>query len=69
MKRRLLYLILIMVAEVMIVVGIAIFVLFRTAFDEEKERLTETAMSQARLIESVARFDAVYSQDYPEGGT
>ena len=68
-RRRVFYLILIMVAEIMIILGIAIFVLFRTAFDQQKERLTETAVSRARLIELVARFDAVYSQDYPEGST
>jgi len=68
-RRRLLYLILIMVAEVVIIVGIAIFILFRTAFDQQKERLRGTVMCQARLIESVASFDAVYSQDYPEGST
>jgi hypothetical protein len=41
--------------------------LFRTALDEERARLVETAKSQARLIEAIARFDARYSNDYPGG--
>jgi PAS domain S-box-containing protein len=47
--------------------GIAIFLLYRTAFEEERARLVETAQSHARLIEAVARFDAIYSKDYPAG--
>jgi len=46
---------------------VAIFVLYKTAFDEEKARLVETAKSQARLIEAIARFDAQFSLDFPEG--
>lgn len=43
-------------------------VLYETAFDEQRVRLVETARSQARLIESVARFDQKYSRgDHPEG--
>jgi signal transduction histidine kinase len=41
--------------------------LYTAAIDEEKERLVETAKSQARLIEAVARFDSIYSKDYPAG--
>jgi PAS domain S-box-containing protein len=41
--------------------------LYQVAFEEEKARLTETAQSQARLLEAVARFDTLYSQNYPEG--
>jgi len=40
---------------------------YETAFEEERARLTELAQSQARLIEAVARFDAVYSKEYPKG--
>jgi len=50
-----------------IVEVIAIGVLYRTAFDEQKARLVETAKSQARLIEAIARFDALYNKDYPKG--
>jgi len=46
---------------------IAIGILYRTAVKEEMVRLTETAKSQARLIEAVARFNKKYSHDYPSG--
>jgi PAS domain S-box-containing protein len=49
------------------VVGVATYLIYKAAIDEERARLTETAQSQARLIEAVARFDTVYSKDYPEG--
>ena len=42
---------------------VTIYLLYRTAIDESKERLVETAVSQARLIEAVSRIDAVYNQD------
>lgn len=48
--------------------GIAIGNLYETAFSEQRARLVETAQSQARLIEAVARFDAQFSQyDHPKG--
>ncbi|MDP6813585.1 MAG: PAS domain S-box protein [Alphaproteobacteria bacterium] len=50
------------------VAGISIWLLYGTAFEEERARLAEAAQSQARLIEAVARFDAKYSRtDHPEG--
>ena len=45
----------------------AIAILYHAALDEERSRLVETAQSQARLMEAVARFDEVYSLAYPEG--
>ena len=66
-KKRVISLIFIMAASVLIVAGVAISILYRTAFKEEQARLVETAQSQARLIEAVARFDEKYSKDYPEG--
>ena len=66
-RKRFFLLILIMAATSLIVVGIAISLLYRAAIQEERSRLVETAESQARLIEAVARFDTVYSKDYPEG--
>jgi hypothetical protein len=57
-------------ATVAIVVESAtIGMLYRAALKEERARLVETAKSQARLIEAIARFDALYSRDYPEGST
>ena len=46
---------------------VSIGILYRTAIREETTRLSETAKSQARLIEAVARFDKKYSADYPSG--
>ena len=66
-KKRVLLLIFIMAASSLMVAGVAITMLYHTAFKEEKARLVETAQSQARLIEAVARFDEKYSKDYPEG--
>ena len=64
---RMFILILIMITVSFSAVGVTIRVLYKTAFDEERERLVETAQSQARLIEAVARFDSLYSSNYPEG--
>jgi len=56
-----------MIAICLAVAGTSMLILYETAFEEERERLTETAQSQARLIEAIARFDAIYSSDYPGG--
>jgi PAS domain-containing protein len=66
-RKRFLILIIIMVVASVVVAGITISMLYGTAFNEAKARLVETAQSQARLIEAVARFDAQYSKDYPGG--
>ncbi len=66
-RNRLILLIFIMITVCLIVVGINTFTLYDTAFKEEQARLIETTQSQARLIEAVARFDSIYSKDYPDG--
>jgi hypothetical protein len=66
-RRRVTLLVLIMISIVLVVETVAIGLLYSAAISEERERLQETAKSQARLIEAVARFDAVYSNDYPRG--
>ena len=65
--KRIYLLILIMIGVTLIVTGIAIYLLYQTGMDEELDRLRETAESQARLIEAVARFDREQSTDFPEG--
>jgi hypothetical protein len=66
-RKRVLLLISIMAFVVLLVLVNSLTMLFRTALDEERARLEETAKSQARLIEAIARFDARYSGDYPKG--
>lgn len=68
-RKRILLLIFIMSAIVLVVEAITIGILYHTAIAEERARLKETARSQARLIEAVARFDKVYSKNYPYGAT
>jgi len=65
--KRVILLIVIMAFVSMIIGIITISILYQTAFNEEKARLIETARSQARLIEAIARFDAIYSKNYPHG--
>jgi PAS domain S-box-containing protein len=66
-RKRVLVLILIMTGVSLVVGGVAVSALYRTAIDQTRKQLAETAQSQARLIEAVARFDADFSEDYPKG--
>jgi len=47
-----------MTTVAMIIGSVAIGILYNTAFEQKRVDLVETAKSQARLIESIARFDA-----------
>jgi len=66
-RNRFFLLISIMVAASLIVAGITIKVLYDAAFSEERARLVETAQSQARLIEAIARFDKIHQQSQHPG--
>lgn len=68
-RRRIFLLILIMSSIVIVVESITVALLYHAAFEEERLRLVETARSQARLIEAVARFDEIHSKDYPYGAS
>nr|MBC8240923.1 PAS domain S-box protein [Alphaproteobacteria bacterium] len=59
--------VLIMAIMTMVLGTTAIGVLYDTAFEVERRRLLETAHSQARFMEAVARFDQTYSGNYPDG--
>ncbi len=59
-RKRGLLLILIMTTVAIGVGGLVLFALYDTAIGQERERLVETAQSQARLIEAVARHDKRY---------
>ncbi|MBF0369364.1 MAG: PAS domain S-box protein [Magnetococcales bacterium] len=65
--RRIVPLILIMAVVAMTIGGISLVVLYETAFEEARARLTETAQSRTRLMEAVARFNQTHNQDYPGG--
>jgi PAS domain-containing protein len=60
---------LIMIIFLAVVAGmfVTLTILYSTALDQERQRLRETAQSQASLLGAVARFDRVYSNDYPTG--
>jgi ABC-type multidrug transport system fused ATPase/permease subunit len=66
-RQRVALLILIMSIVVLTVEAITVTSLYNAAIEEEKSRLIEAAKSQARLIEAIARFDRVFSKDYPKG--
>lgn len=66
-RKRMVLLICIMMLTVAATLSFSIIFLYTTALDEEKQRLAETAKSQAELINAVASFDSLYSHDYPYG--
>ena len=66
-RLRVLFLILIMAIGSLLVSAATIWILYSAAFDEERLRLVETAQSQARLIEAVARYDRFHHTGRPGG--
>ncbi len=68
-RKRVILLITIMAVIGLIIESITINMLYRTAFDEQKENLRDIVTSQARLIEAIARFDRSHSKDYPGGAS
>jgi hypothetical protein len=66
-RNRVLLLIAVMAFVVLMVTVASFGMLLRASLAEERARLVETARSQARLIEAIARFDTKYSADYPGG--
>lgn len=59
-RRRIVLLTAIMSAVVLGVEATTVALLYRAAFHEETDRLVESASSQARLIEAVARFNRIH---------
>ena len=64
---RIALLIIIIVLVAVVAVGSTIKLLYEAAISEERARLVETAQSQARLIESIARFDRKHILYFSEG--
>lgn len=59
----------IMVAIISFITLLTLSSLYKTAFKQQTQRLTELAASQARLIEAVGRFDAIHSKDANPNGS
>jgi PAS domain S-box-containing protein len=66
-RKSVFLLITIMTIACLVITGVTMSILYKTAVEEERSRLIETAQFQARLIEATARFNAVYSKNYPGG--
>ncbi len=66
-RKRIYLLIILMFLIVVIAESITITLLYRTAFEEQRLRLVETAKSQASLMNAVAAYDKIYSKSYPGG--
>ncbi len=64
-RRVLLISVFVLVGASIITTGLTIYFLYHAALIEQRDRLIEFAQSQARLIETMARFARRY--DYPEG--
>ncbi len=67
LSQRIISLVLIMASTVLVIEVITIAILYDRTIETEKNRLRRAARNQSRLIEAVARFDRIYSLDYPEG--
>lgn len=67
LRKRILWLISIMITVTLIVGILAVSIFYKAAFYEERKRLSELAKSQSRLIESIARFNKKYDSQYPGG--
>lgn len=67
-KRILLMAIALMIAVSVIVLGLTLWMLYRSNFEQRVESLRAMVREQVALIESVARFDQQHSQDALDGG-
>lgn len=67
-KKRIALLILILAVTSLAVTSVTIIILYRITIQEQREVLMATAQSQARLIESMAKFDSDFIHD-PTGGS
>ena len=67
--KRVILLITIMAVIGLVIESITIFMLYRTAFNEQKANLRDIVTSRARLIESIAQYDSIHSKNYPGGSS
>ena len=66
-RKRIFLLIIIMVSISFLIEAVTVALLYSAAIDEEKSRLEESAKSQARLIEAIARFNIKYGKNDSRG--
>ena len=66
-RSRIAALIVVLSAVVFVAVGATVYALYRVSFEQSRMRLVDAAKSRARLIEAVARFDAVHHDELPGG--
>ena len=67
-KERIAFMIITMATTVTIIVLVTIGFLYNSAYNEKKNHLTDIALSNANMINSVSRFDKQHSQDAHEEG-
>ncbi|HSN55684.1 MAG TPA: PAS domain S-box protein [Candidatus Sulfomarinibacteraceae bacterium] len=63
-RNRMMAMILIMITSLAVVTGATIWFLYRAAFDSIADGLVETAQSQARLVEAIAREETTHFEMY-----
>ncbi len=66
-RRRVLWLVLIMMAAVAASTGVAITLLYNTAFEQTRVHLVQTVHEQAQLMAALVRSNAEHHRDDPEG--
>lgn len=67
-QEKVAFLVAVMASVSFVIASVSIGILYFVFFEQLKLRLIETAQSQARLIEAIAKFDARFStHDHPEG--
>jgi PAS domain S-box-containing protein len=66
-KKILLISMLALAASALVVVGLTIYILYETSVANQLTRLEDVVVSRARLLETMARYDAVQSPDAPHG--
>ncbi len=67
-RRRVLYVALNMAVVFLFTATTSIYILYRTSFNQQRERLREAAQSKARQIESMARYAAIHTPESDAGG-
>lgn len=69
LRRHGLLLTLILILSIAATAASTLTLLYRVAFEKQRERLVEMVRSQARVIEAITAFSATYSTDFPGGAT